>query len=490
MTIIRDCADSWNKFAWYQPKYTKEVDKTKTWHIMQSTNWTPPLPRTSLQRAFDSNGSYVASIFNIIKEFSDKILVWNTASESIISMSHEEKKTMDNYLQKKIVPDFSFIAQLYDLGIIVNSDEDEFFKFDFIRKRSITNTNHIKSFIIIPTTKCNARCFYCFAGEDTKTQKTMSHETINDVARFIVSQLDPNDEVVYRWFGGEPLLYSDIIDEIISKVHEMAPSNEYHSIITTNSSLMTDELLEKAVNFWHLKKIQIPLDGNRQKHDLRKRYYDCKNGHYEQLLSLIGKLLDKGVYTTCRFNMDMENIQDLRPILKDFKQFTKLQRFYFQPIPLHTPKNVTNMRKYVGKDNYHEFWGEVFEILYEEGYLTDINRLLPRRNQSVCTAMLNNFFLINADGNLFRCDQELHSEENAVGNCKQGILHNKNLRKWLDDSLPTECKECAFLPICQGGCKFYRFRNDPNLAPCVEHKFIYDILLDIVYRLSKVGVAE
>lgn len=483
MQIIRDCAESWNKFGWYQPRHSNEVDKRTTWHIMQSNNWTPPLPRSSAQRLYDPSGSYIASRFNIIKEFSDVVLIWNTASESIIALSLEEKKALDNFLGSREDIDQSFVASLYDLGVIVDEEEDEFFKFDFIRKRSITNSNKIKSFIIIPTTKCNARCFYCFAGEDTKTQKTMSQETIVDVSNFIVSQLKPDDEIVYRWFGGEPLLYTNIIDEIITRVHEMAPQNEYHSIITTNSSLMSDELLDKAVELWHLRKIQIPLDGYRKKHEIRKRYYDESCDHYEQLISLMRKLLDKGIYTTCRFNMDMENIHDLKLVLRDFKPFTQLQRFYFQPIPLHTPKNIVNMMKYVGKENYHEFWDIVYNTLYDEGYLNDINRLLPRRSQSVCTAMLNNFFLINADGNLFRCDQELHSEENCVGNCKRGVVHNKNLRKWLDDSLSSECTDCEFLPICQGGCKFYRMREDPNLAPCVEHKFISDILLDMVYRI-------
>lgn len=483
MDIIRDCSESWDKFGWYEPRHSKESTRKKTWHIMQHTNWTPPLPRLSTQNLFDENGSYVASRYNIFKEFSDVVLVWNTASESIISMSYEEKKVLDVFLQNKAILDRSVLAALYDLGIIVDAGEDEFFKFDFIRKRSITNSNHIKSFIIIPTTKCNARCFYCFAAEDTKTQKTMSPETIMEVSQFIVSQLKPDDEVVYRWFGGEPLLYSYIIDEIITKVHQLAPNNEYHSVITTNSSLMTDELLEKAVNFWHLRKVQIPLDGYKRRHDLRKRYSDKGKCYYDNLVALVGKLLDKGVYTTCRFNLDMENIQDLNLVLRDFKQYIRFQHFFFQPIPLHAPKKSSKMMKYVGKDNYHEFWNNVYETLFKERYLQDINRLLPRRSQSVCTAMLNNFFLINADGNLFRCDQELHCEENSVGNCRRGVVHNKNLRKWLDDRLAEECVDCKFLPICLGGCKFYRMREDPNLAPCVEHKFISDILLEMVYRI-------
>lgn len=484
MNIIRDCADYWNKFGWYKPKYSPEVAKTSKWHIMQSTNWTPPEPRDTIQRLFDSDKTYVLSKFNIFKEFPDLVLVWNTASESIVSISQDEEKELHSFLANQPGERASiFIRSLYDLGIIVEQGEDEFLKFDYIRKRSITNDDSIKSFIIIPTTRCNARCFYCFAGEDTKTQKTMGPETISDVVSFIVSQLRPNDEIIYRWFGGEPLLADDIIDEIVKRVHKLAPHNDYHSIITTNSSLMSNELLDRAVELWHLKKVQIPIDGYREQHDKRKKYINEEGNQYEHIVSLIGKLLDKGVYTTCRFNMDMGNINDLRSVLKDLKKYANNKHFYFQPIPLHTPKNTKNLNNYVGKDNYHSFYRSIYAILFEEGYLMDINRLLPRREQSVCTAMLNNYFLINADGYLFRCDQELHCRENSVGHCREGVIHNANLRRWLDDSLAEECIRCEFLPICQGGCKFYRMRNDPNLSPCVEHKFIFDILMEIVYRL-------
>lgn len=88
--------------------------------------------------------------------------------------------------------------------------------------------------------------------------------------------------------------------------------------------------------------------------------------------------------------------------------------------------------------------------------------------------------MINADGYLYRCDQELHCKQNSVGYCKTGVLHNANLSKWLDDSLADDCALCSFLPTYQGDCKFYCFRNDMNLKPSIEHKFIYDIL-DIVY---------
>ena len=485
MKIIRDCSDSWNKFGWYQPSYSQDIQRVKKWHIMQSSNWTPPIPRASVQRLFNSRKKYKASLFNIIRTYQDSVLIWNTASECVISLSLQEYNTLIDFLTSQVSNSLDLISSLYDLGVIIDKSEDEFFKMDFLRKRSITNVDNVKSFIIIPTTKCNARCFYCFASGDTKTQKTMTPKVVKEVVDFIVSQLRPEDEVVYRWFGGEPLLAASIIDQIVKGVHDLSPSTSYHSIITTNSSLMSDKMIENAITNWHLRKIQIPIDGYKDQHDKRKNYSDGKSGQYSQVLTLVEKLLNRGIYTTIRFNLDLENVIDFEKVLSDFHRFKTFNNFYFQSIPLHTPKNTSNLNKYVSSNGYHDFYKVVYGMMQKAGYLTDINRLLPRRAFSVCTAMLNNFFLINADGYLYRCDQELHSKQNSVGHCRTGVFHNANLSKWLDDSLADECVQCSFLPICQGGCKFYRFRNDPNLKPCVEHKFIYDVLLDIVYGMQK-----
>lgn len=487
MKVIRDCGDMWNKFGWYQPQYSQDSTKVKQWHIMQSSNWVPPLPRTSIQRKTDFRKKHKASVFNVVKHFDDSVIVWNTASEAVVIITNAEYIELKAFLEKQSISNTKLIQDLYDMGVICECFEDELFKIDYIRKRSIYNTDNVKSFIIIPTTKCNARCFYCFADEDTKTQKTMSPGIISDVVKFIVSQVRPHDEIVYRWFGGEPLMAEHVIDSIIYGVQELIPSITYHSIITTNSSLITDKMLEKAVNHWHLRKMQIPVDGYKITHERRKHYLHGGVNHYEMVIEVIDKLLEYGVYTTCRVNLDMSNLKDLSCILDDFSEFNHKKNFYLQTIPLHTPKNTPNMKEYVGASTYHYFYETVYKLLFQKGFLTDINRLLPRRNYSVCTAMLNNFFLVNADGNLFRCDQERHIPQNSVGSCRSGIVHNNNLRKWLDDSLADECTKCNFLPICQGGCKFYRFRNDPNLPPCVEHKFISDILLDVVYKKYKSG---
>lgn len=485
MIVVRPAADNWNKIGEYEPIIVENAEQTHKWHIASINDWIETSNNTNSNIKYNIS-SLKYSIYNIRKQFDDVDVIWNTCSETVVFISKAETEILDNFICGRSIEacDFSLIEKLFAQGILVLNEDDEISKLHFIRYRSITNTSNIKSFIILPTTACNARCFYCFAHQDLKMSHKMTYETADDVLEFIYSRVKYGDEIVYRWFGGEPLMADDIIDYIVDNVNSHYQGNiKYHSIITTNASLLTESLLEKAIEKWHLRKIQIPLDGYQVEHNKRKNYREPQIGNYDDIIKKIESLLNRGIYTTCRLNLDYSNVSNIDGILKDLDKFKDDKRFFLHAIPLHTPKNTDTIGKYVYFTEYSEFYTHVYGKLVKAGFLSNINRILPKRTMSVCTAMLNNFALINSDGYLYRCDQELHTPENSVGTCKTGIIHNKNLQKWLDPTIPLECEQCEFLPICQGGCKFYRFRNDPSLRPCVEHKFISSLLLDITYDL-------
>jgi len=62
--------------------------------------------------------------------------------------------------------------------------------------------NDITSYTILPTTGCNARCYYCF--EHGSKVMTMTRETAGEVVRFITEHCGPKKTVAIMWFGGEP----------------------------------------------------------------------------------------------------------------------------------------------------------------------------------------------------------------------------------------------------------------------------------------------
>lgn len=102
---------------------------------------------------------------------------------------------------------------------LVPSDKDECAYYNEISAlmRAFNRKKGIKSYTILPTFRCNARCIYCY--EEGVTQTTMTPETVEQVIRFIVST-HAGKKAKITWFGGEPLLGEGIIDRICEGLRE------------------------------------------------------------------------------------------------------------------------------------------------------------------------------------------------------------------------------------------------------------------------------
>lgn len=163
------------------------------------------------------------------------------------------------------------------------------------------------SFTILPTTDCNARCFYCF--ELKNNRRTMSPETASDVAEYIIkNRLD--GKIFLRWFGGEPLYNMDAIDIITTKLK--AENIDFESHIITNGYLFSEDVIKKAKSLWNLKKVQITLDGTEKIYNKIKAYIykDC-DSPFKKVITNIKMLLKASVDVKIRLNLDQHNADDL-----------------------------------------------------------------------------------------------------------------------------------------------------------------------------------
>lgn len=68
-------------------------------------------------------------------------------------------------------------------------------------------SSRFAGFQILPTTACNARCWYCY--EEGFAKQSMTDECIEAIPGFIGSYMEMVDDVHVTWFGGEPLLGFD-----------------------------------------------------------------------------------------------------------------------------------------------------------------------------------------------------------------------------------------------------------------------------------------
>lgn len=480
MIIIREAAIDWNRYGCYESKFKLESASEMTWHLQSWQSWLPEDSTKRIDNTDICDCGLKYSFFCLSKTFGDNTIIWNTASESIIALSANEKAELDIFLKTGQSNDLD-VSTLFNQGILVLNDDDEFSKFDYIRNRAATKEDKAKNFIIIPTTECNARCFYCFAQEDLKDQKRMSTQTADEVIRFLISQVSEEEEIIFRWFGGEPLIAADIIDYIITSLdsHYLGKL-QYHSIITSNTSILTDSMIDKAINCWHLKKIHLTIDGYKNEHDQRKRYMASEVDQYSFLLERIQLLLEKGVYTIVRLNLDKHNFESIDLILDDLAIFKDYGNFFVHLTNLQPHVEGKTPSRYFLYTDYPTFYRVIYDKLLSKGFYKSIDALVPKRQMTLCTAGLNNFILINNVGNLYKCDKECHNQANCIGNCKVGIVHNRRLSYWMDTMLATECRSCKFLPICQGGCKFYRESENSNLTPCIKQRYFSDTILELI----------
>lgn len=487
MKIIRFPEKNWNKFAWYE----NDITSCKPTNRFKSQTRKDICDHEDFFNT-SNTADYTelkVSCYNIVKRYNDCVIVYNTASEAVASMSPCEYDVLLQYGGKSgtNMPLHIHNNPLYDtffkLGFLVDATDTETDKIHLIRKRTMCLERNLKSFVICPTYECNARCFFCFARDDVRHNFRMSLPTADDVLNFIYNQIRPNDEVIFIWFGGEPLMAENVIDYILNNFDKHFNGTvKFSSVFQTNGSLLTDGLLEKAIYDWHTKEFQISIEAYQTEHDKRKNYLQKNTNQYERVLQNVEKIINKEVRCLLRIHIDNKNTNDFTRILEDLEDFRENNYLKLYATTLHVPEHVTKYDNYVHYSQFNDIYRLIYTELYRKHWIKDICDIIPRRKMIRCVARSMNSFLIGADGKLFRCEQENHDREHCVGNCKTGIIHNEHLAIFMDMDVEEKCNVCQYLPICQGGCKYYWLRNNPDISPCVRQVHYMDTIFDLIHE--------
>jgi len=76
-----------------------------------------------------------------------------------------------------------------------------------------------------------------------------------------------------------------------------------------------------------------------------------------------------------------------------------------------------------------------------------------------------NSFLIDPNGNIYKCWKDINVSEKIVESLLHDFFNESLLIKYLTGADPLEdnvCKNCFHLPVCGGGCTYYRLENNFN----------------------------
>jgi uncharacterized protein len=373
------------------------------------------------------------------------------------------------------------LEQLTAHGFVVSDRETERQALEAFFREFRESSDTLKV-TVLTTLQCNFACDYCIQGDHGDYNKHAARMTLDTAARVAawtearVEALRPS-RLVLTFFGGEPLLNLPVMDYLAERLHAFCAGRGVTFVIhiITNGLLLTRELVER-LNPLGLSGIKITLDGDRDTHN-RMRPLRGGQGTFDRIIANIRQVADI-VKIAIGGNFDVETA-DSYPALLDFlheQEFAShLSRVTFKPVIRETQiskKGIIPLTAVGGEGkplngacmtsagtgvnrvcDTCNFVDEKMAFLRDEtkkrGFST-----VDGVHMGPCEIHKDHSHTIGPDGSLFACPGFAGEALQSIGHIdgRQEGYRSQALRNFERLSAWKACNDCAFIPVCAGGC--------------------------------------
>lgn len=297
---------------------------------------------------------------------------------------------------------------------------------DLKRVKSFLNPN-VLELIVLPTEKCNFRCTYCY--EDFAIGK-MSPKVLNSLKQLIDERSKDLRVFQLSWFGGEPLIASDIVLDLSRFSQRICRENEieFASNITTNGYLLTPDLLSDLVDA-DVRHYQVSIDGDQATHDMT-RVLGSGAGTYDVIMNnLIAALNSKHEFRIIlRLHITRQNIDGIERAFEQLNGiFGNDDRFGFFIKAIENLGGGADVKQSVPEKGDAKNMRSRIEALLAQNDPKD-------GAIDICYAARPNSFVIRADGGVGKCTVLFNSDSNKLGNLGRNgelDLDVEKLRRWM-----------------------------------------------------------
>lgn len=384
-------------------------------------------------------GEQYRPMYYVVEQPVDEgLLLYHTMTKALLLLTPEEAETY------KTRP--TTLPQLIEKWFLVPLSHDDRLLSRQIRdvaKMLEKKTDAITSYIILTTTDCNARCFYCY--EMGRPRIPMSEETAIQTADYIITH-SKGEKVSLHWFGGEPLYNKPVISLICRRLKEAGI--DYHSRMTTNGYLFNDSVISEAKDEWRLKKVQITLDGTEQTYNRCKAYIYKNVNAYRRVIGNIHRLKDANIRVSIRLNIDMHNAENLSELadelhkeFNDPKGISVYLHALFEEVKGSKAIHNEEKRKYV-----FDQINDIEKRLKDYGF-TRSGRLNRQIKTNRCMADRDHSILIVPNGHIGKCEH--YTDDHFVSHINHDEWDNNMLSCFRETQPEIEaCATCFNYPNC------------------------------------------
>jgi uncharacterized protein len=465
-----------------------------------------------------------ASMFNVRVPLDgrDDVFLMNTFTDAQLIVSRDVVDLLDRVegFEPATETERETIEQLAANGFVVSNraKEREDLKSFFREVREGTETLKIT---VLTTLQCNFACDYCIQGDHgdyNKTAAKMSMEMAARLEQWVESRLDTlaPERLVLTFFGGEPLLNMPVLYYLAEELHKACQARGVTLVISliTNGLLLTREMVER-LNPLGLTGIKITLDGDREAHNIARPLRGGQ-GTFDKIIANVRAVADL-TRIAVGGNFEMETA-DSYPALLDFlaaQDFApRLSKVTFKPvirekkaaaakgmIPLTVvgaegkPLNGACMtaagtgvnRACDSCDVVDEKMSFLREETKKRGFAT-----ADGVHMGPCEIHKGHAHTIGPDGSLFACPGFAGDALQSTGHIDgrqdeyrtQALANFEKLASW------ELCNDCAFIPVCAGGCTVASANELGDMHAPNCHKTSFEAgLISLAHEAARASVA-
>lgn len=320
---------------------------------------------------------------------------------------------------------------------------------------------------LIVTRNCNGNCIFC--GVEHKSELFEPEKKLDKIKK-IIDILCDNGLLRINFFGGEPLVYPDIIEAV-----KYAKEKGLYTTLISNAIIWPSKNNELKK---YLDGIAVSLHGKRESHCKLARTNDKI---YDLVLMNIEKISKLKIPLTINMTVTAQNYNDIPEFVIGLLQKYNISGFAFNRyIPNPELPNDINKDLLMNKEQLNESLVMIDNLSKE---YQNINFkyaihfplcIIENKNLIKYVGSCGygqNYISIDCDGNMQPCSYMYETIGNIFDDDYKDSWNNNELLKEYRslEWLPKKCKDCNVFDSCYAGCK--ETRNKP---------FSYDILLDEV----------
>ncbi|AEE94529.1 Radical SAM domain protein [Acidianus hospitalis W1] len=322
---------------------------------------------------------------------------------------------------------------------------------------------------LVLTYRCNFDCVYCFQ-KAFRNNSSVSDKVVRGFIKYVRTHANGR-KVRVTYFGGEPLLELRRIKEISTQLSDL----KYSFSIVTNGSLLTRHVFDelKSLGLTH---VQITLDGPREVHD-KRRYFVGGKGSYDIILKNLKEIQDE-VNVVLRVNIDVNNLDSFRDLLRDLKQ-NGITKVRLDPHLVHDNVFRNEYWDYTfPKDEEGEILVKLWETAKDEGFEIpqDVFRL------GLCVAHFDEDIVVDPFGNIYPCWAFTGNPLYVKGYLTEDgdVVIYEKLSGERALNLWKKCKDCPYMPLCLGGCRFFSVLNRKGYDGIDCRKKSYEAIMKLL----------